>query len=82
MERRVLRVAEDAAVADGRDGRVSRPKTGRRIRVVAHRAVENHLGPRRDDVLDTEARPVLRREVGDIVTAGQMKQIVEKSAGP
>src|SRR6185437_16304215 len=80
MKHRVLRIAEDAMVADGRDGRVARPETGRRVRVAAHRAVEDHLGTHRDDVLDAEAWPILGREIRDIVAAGQMKQVVEKSA--
>src|SRR6185437_7067468 len=70
MEHRVLRIAEDAMVADGRDGWVTRPETGRRVRVAAHRAVEDHLGTHRDDVLDAEAWPILGREIRDIVAAG------------
>src|SRR5271155_5490660 len=79
VEHRILRIADDAMVAHGGNRRILLPEITRR-RIGTHRAVQNYLGPHRDDELDAEMRPPLAGGGSDIVGARDAHELVEISA--
>src|SRR5580658_8472362 len=80
MKHRILGVAEHAIISHGRNRRILFPEVISRVRIAAHRTVEDNLRAHRDDEFDAEVRPLLADRRGDIVRARDAHELVEVSA--